>query len=229
MQFVGLAGMVLLLPPVVWAWRLVFGEPSRFTWKTVITWLLATVSAALALALLPVMGTWPLPTGIGGVSGDLLLRLPAMALGAEPKGFTAGLLSFVLAFLVVAFTVHACGLSLRRAAVEASAKIPVVRPSTRVAIKAEEVDFDDDEELDEDIEGSGRGTRRRSAEPHGPRLRVLAHWSLSLAGVRGASLYAAWVPGGQHPPPVRPCLCPLAGTDPRPSRAAHGRARRGSR
>ncbi|MBN9008750.1 MAG: DNA translocase FtsK 4TM domain-containing protein, partial [Rhizobiales bacterium] len=66
MQFVGLAGMVLLLPPVVWAWRLVFGEPARFSWRTVVTWILGTVSAALALALLPVMGTWPLPTGIGG-------------------------------------------------------------------------------------------------------------------------------------------------------------------
>ena len=38
MQFVGLAGIVFLLPPVVWAWRLVFGDPARFSWRTVVTW-----------------------------------------------------------------------------------------------------------------------------------------------------------------------------------------------
>ena len=44
-----------------------------------IFWLFAGVAgvlglASLALATLPVVGTWPLPTGFGGVTGDPLLE-----------------------------------------------------------------------------------------------------------------------------------------------------------
>jgi S-DNA-T family DNA segregation ATPase FtsK/SpoIIIE len=182
MQFVGLAGVVFLLPPVVWAWRLVFGDPARFSWRTVITWLLATLATALSLALLPVMGTWPLPTGIGGVAGDLLLRLPATVLGHEAKGFSSALFAALFALLAVGFTLHACGFAFRRAdADEEEAAVPRVRPSRRVAPKAEEVDFDDDEDLDEpaagedDFEDDRPG---RMALAFG----ALTHLTLSAAG-----------------------------------------------
>src|SRR5262245_33597232 len=36
-QLFGLAACILLLPPVVWAWRAVFATPSRFNWRTAIT------------------------------------------------------------------------------------------------------------------------------------------------------------------------------------------------
>jgi S-DNA-T family DNA segregation ATPase FtsK/SpoIIIE len=185
MQFFGFAGMILLLPPVVWAWRLVFGEPTRFNWKTVVSWLLATASAALALAMLPTVGTWPLPTGIGGVVGDLLLRLPAVALGGEPAGFSAVALGLAFGALAVAFGIHACGLSLRRGPTRpAKSTVPVVRPSARVALKDDEIDFDDDGELDEDADATaedGEADDERSSRLS-LILGVLAHWSFSLAG-----------------------------------------------
>ncbi len=86
MQFFGLAAIALLLPPVVWAWRLVFGREAKFGWRTCAVWVASTLLSALSLATLPVIGTWPLPTGFGGVTGDLLLRVPAFFLGAHADG-----------------------------------------------------------------------------------------------------------------------------------------------
>jgi S-DNA-T family DNA segregation ATPase FtsK/SpoIIIE len=181
MQFVGLAGIVFLLPPVVWAWRLVFGDPPRFSWRTVVTWLLATFAAALSLALLPVMGTWPLPTGIGGVTGDLLLRLPATILGHEAKGLSTALFATVFALLAAAFTLHACGFAFRRAGDrEDQEAAPRVRPSKRVAPKAEEIDFEDDDDMevgasDDDYEDDRPGRMTLA-------FGALTHLTLSAAG-----------------------------------------------
>ena len=33
--------------------------------------------------------TWPLPTGLGGVFGDMVLKIPALLIGAYPTGFFA--------------------------------------------------------------------------------------------------------------------------------------------
>jgi S-DNA-T family DNA segregation ATPase FtsK/SpoIIIE len=107
MQFLGLTTIVVLLPPVTWAWRLVFGKPSGFGWKTLCTWIGAVVCGALALALLPVFGTWPLPTGLGGVAGDLLLKGPTFLLGREPSGFTGILMAVVLVLVTFGLTLNA--------------------------------------------------------------------------------------------------------------------------
>ncbi len=87
-QFLGLAPSVLLLPPVIWGWRAVFAVPSRFGWLTGVTWLAGTLFAALALATVPPPTTWPLPTGLGGLAGDLLVGVPAWLLGARPQGLS---------------------------------------------------------------------------------------------------------------------------------------------
>jgi S-DNA-T family DNA segregation ATPase FtsK/SpoIIIE len=181
MQFLGLAGIVLLAPPVVWAWRMIFAAPSRLGWKTVVTWLAGTLVAAIALAGLPVMGTWPLPSGLGGVAGDLLLRLPALAFGGHPTGLTAAALFIAFAFGALALAFHACGLApFRRSAREADQRIPSVRPSPRTAMTEAEIDFEADEDFDEDMadgeeadDGPGRVTLA---------LGVLSHWGLSLSG-----------------------------------------------
>jgi S-DNA-T family DNA segregation ATPase FtsK/SpoIIIE len=123
MQFFGLAAIALLLPPVVWAWRLVFGRTAAFGLGTFATWIGATLLAALALAALPVIGTWPLPTGFGGVSGDLLLRIPAFFLGDTPTGVAAGAITGIAALLALLLVVRACGFGRRaRAAVPGEAE-----------------------------------------------------------------------------------------------------------
>ncbi len=148
-QFLGLAAMLVLLAPVTWAWRLVFAQPSRASWPTAITWVLGVATASLALALLPVPHSWPLPIGLGGVAGDLMLKLPSLALGHQATGLMATGLLIVLAAATLLLTIHACGLSLWRWSapdeVEAEEDVRPV-PTTRRVI----VDTMDDEEAEED-------------------------------------------------------------------------------
>ncbi|RUW17314.1 DNA translocase FtsK, partial [Mesorhizobium sp. M1A.F.Ca.IN.020.06.1.1] len=41
--------------------------------------------------------TWPLPTGLGGVFGDMVLKIPGIAVGGYPKGLFATIIAVVLA------------------------------------------------------------------------------------------------------------------------------------
>ncbi len=194
MQFFGLAGVILLLPPVVWAWRLIFGAPTGFGWWRFGAWIVSTLTASLALATLPVFGTWPLPTGIGGVVGDLLLDLPAFFLGGPPLGVMAAAFCVGFAVLSAFLVVQACGLGFgRRAAAPAEDVVPAVRPARRVAAVEEDVldededeieDVDDDE--DEDVE-SHRGAILYGALAHSG-LRV---WSALRRRLRGRPVRTA--------------------------------------
>jgi S-DNA-T family DNA segregation ATPase FtsK/SpoIIIE len=154
MQFFGLAATVVLLPPVVWAWRLVFAMPTRFNRIALLTWIGGALAASTALAILPVTESWALPTGLGGVSGDLLLRAPAFLLGAEPTGTVAAILCFVLAILALSLVLHACGLAFRRAA----RPRPLAKPKRvqRAAVVDEDEDDGDIDADEEDEEEPGR-------------------------------------------------------------------------
>ncbi len=109
MQFLGLSAIVLLVAPVIWAWRAVFGSPSHFAPRTVATAGLCTLSAALALAVIPAPGGWPLATGTGGLVGDLLENGVASLAGGLGmwRALAAGTASGMLAF---GFGLHAVGL-----------------------------------------------------------------------------------------------------------------------
>jgi S-DNA-T family DNA segregation ATPase FtsK/SpoIIIE len=157
MQFFGLASIILLLPPVIWSWRLVFAEPSRFGWAPFATWLLGTLAGTLALATLPLTRGWPLPTGLGGVTGDLLLRVPAFAMGAPPTGWLAAMLCLLFALLCAGLGLTACGFLFWRETdgeeAAAARKIPAVRPSKRVIVEDDETDdalVEEDDDADED-------------------------------------------------------------------------------
>jgi len=181
MQFFGLAGIVLLLPPVVWAWRMIFAAPSGFGWKTAAAWLAAVLVASLAFAALPVFGTWPLPTGLGGVAGDLLLDIPAFLVGA-PTGLVAALFAAVFLIAATLLGLHACGLSRRRSGpVAARPEAPPVRAARRVVVaevEEDEADEDlDDEDYDDGALDDERTTRLSLL------LGALAHWGLSLLGL----------------------------------------------
>jgi S-DNA-T family DNA segregation ATPase FtsK/SpoIIIE len=81
MQIFGLASMVLVLPIMVWGWRLITHrlldrEILRFA-----LWVAGTILTAAFASCLPKTAAWPLPTGLGGVAGDALLRLPVAVLG----------------------------------------------------------------------------------------------------------------------------------------------------
>src|SRR5215475_13807111 len=87
MQLLGLAAILLLAPQALLGWRLLAHRPIGEKWR-VLFWILATALAAAFAATLPQIGSWPLPTGLGGVAGDAVLRLPAKVFGA-PLGWLA--------------------------------------------------------------------------------------------------------------------------------------------
>src|SRR5207237_812172 len=95
-----------------------------------------------------------------------------------------GLLAAILVLVTFALTLHACRLSLRRLApsFEAKSKAPTVRPSARVALRPDEIDFENEEELAEaeadadETEGEADGPSRWSLA-----FGVVAHWTLSGA------------------------------------------------
>src|SRR6202158_4657677 len=80
MQLLGLASILLLLPEALLGWRLLAPKPVGEKWRGPL-WIVATFLAAGFASTLPRIGSWPLPTGLGGVSGDALLHLPGIIFG----------------------------------------------------------------------------------------------------------------------------------------------------
>ncbi|MBO3758205.1 DNA translocase FtsK [Ciceribacter sp. L1K22] len=90
MQFLGLASVLALLPVLAWSLALIAGRRIYRLPARVGTWVLGSLTAAALVGCVPPPATWPIPNGTGGVLGDMLLRFPALFIGAYPTG-TAGL------------------------------------------------------------------------------------------------------------------------------------------
>src|SRR5262245_2832499 len=107
MPLFGVAAVALILPIGIWGWRLVCHHPlDRERWRVAV-WVFAMVAAAGFASCLPASRAWPLPTGLGGVIGDALLRIPAALARAPLSGvtrITVATLLGALALLGLAFT-----------------------------------------------------------------------------------------------------------------------------
>ena len=86
MQLFGLGSLALLLPIAVWGYRLLGHRPLSRERLRVVLWLFGAALAAAFASCLPRSSHWPLPTGLGGVIGDAVLRVPAIFLGAPLSG-----------------------------------------------------------------------------------------------------------------------------------------------
>jgi S-DNA-T family DNA segregation ATPase FtsK/SpoIIIE len=84
MQFIGLASAALLAPPAFWGWSLVTKRRLERPRLKIALYLTGVIAAAGLASLLPTPGSWPLPTGLGGVVGDAILALPRRLLPASP-------------------------------------------------------------------------------------------------------------------------------------------------
>jgi S-DNA-T family DNA segregation ATPase FtsK/SpoIIIE len=81
MQLLGIAATVCVLLMGILGWRLVTHRPLRREGWRILLWFVAAVLAAGFASCLPKTASWPLPSGLGGVIGDAVLRLPAMLIG----------------------------------------------------------------------------------------------------------------------------------------------------
>jgi DNA segregation ATPase FtsK/SpoIIIE, S-DNA-T family len=81
MQLIGLGSIMLLLPIAIWGWRMMAHRPFDRHALRLAAWILGIAFAAAFFSCLPRSAGWPLPTGLGGVVGDAILRLPEMLFG----------------------------------------------------------------------------------------------------------------------------------------------------
>src|SRR5690242_3727979 len=96
MQILGVGAIMLILPVAVWGWRMLTHRTFDREALRLGCWILCTVIAAGFASCWPHGGAWPLPTGLGGVVGDALVRAPAVLFG--PAGFTYRLVLGIVLF-----------------------------------------------------------------------------------------------------------------------------------
>jgi len=125
---------MMILTVAVWGWRMMTHRHFDREALRLTCWLLCTVFASGFASCWQHGGSWPLPTGVGGVVGDALFRAPAVVFG--PVGF---IYRFVLgtifcALMAVTFIV-ACGYG--------------AKPKERYA-EIEDIDDEPFEEADEE-------------------------------------------------------------------------------
>jgi S-DNA-T family DNA segregation ATPase FtsK/SpoIIIE len=109
MQFFGLAAVVALLPVFAWSLMMIFNVPVYRLVKRAAAWFGGSVLAAAALSCFQAPATWPIPNGLGGVFGDLILKFPSLFIGHYPNGFTAmaiGAICAAPAFGLLAFSAN---------------------------------------------------------------------------------------------------------------------------
>jgi len=149
MQLFGVATIAFLFPLAAWGWRLLTHRPIDRERVRMAMWILGALAAAGFASCLPPSKAWPLPTGLGGVIGDALLRVPAFVFGAPLFGtarFSVGIVIGIAAFVALAL---AAGFGWRRSAGEDEA---VAAP---VAKKKKAKDIEEQDEDGEDAEPRG--------------------------------------------------------------------------
>jgi len=152
MQLFGLTAALFLAPVVIWGWQLTVGRIPRVARNRLFGWVIGTLVGAAFMGALPPTTGWPLPTGLGGAIGDLILQLPA--------AFNSGVLTDTLRLVVLIVTgplslvamIYASGIPGRKIG---------------AAVPARDWQEDDDEEDEEE----GRLAALRG---------VVGHWWLTL-------------------------------------------------
>jgi S-DNA-T family DNA segregation ATPase FtsK/SpoIIIE len=135
MQILGLGSIMLILPIAVRGWRMLTHRHFDRAGLRMACWILGAMLAAGFASCWPHGGAWPLPTGLGGVVGDALVRAPAVVFG--PPGFLYRfVLGIILCGAMIATFLVGSGLGSREPDAEAS------------------MDEDDDAPFEEDDGGS---------------------------------------------------------------------------
>ena len=96
MQFFGLGGILGLVPALFWGIGFVRNRPVDQMPKRAAAWFGAAWLSSAFFGLMPVSEAWPLPNGLGGVLGDMALKIPAAFTGGFPSGLFAVILGLLL-------------------------------------------------------------------------------------------------------------------------------------
>jgi DNA segregation ATPase FtsK/SpoIIIE, S-DNA-T family len=114
MQLFGLATLAIILPPAIWGWRLTTHRVlDRLRWR-MLAWLVSPALTAGFASCLPRTTHWPLPTGIGGVIGDAVLRVIASITGGPLYGMGHTATECAFGVLALASILFASGFGFHR-------------------------------------------------------------------------------------------------------------------
>jgi S-DNA-T family DNA segregation ATPase FtsK/SpoIIIE len=204
MQFFGLSIVAVLLPAAFWASFLIGGRGVDRIARRAPAWLVGALLVSGIVGCIAAPQTWPLPTGLGGVFGDLVLSLPSYFLGNYPTGLIAALIAVVLAVPTGWLYYIACRPPLRLA-----------RQAAQSAGQEAEEEFDEDEDFDEGSAVLGAIThvwlsaqafmRRRAGTVEALRRRAVAEPDDGLDLMpepRGANRSPRIEPGFDAPAPI---------------------------
>ena len=86
MQFFGFAVVAVVFPVVLVGWSVVRLRPLDHPIRRLLSWFGGVFLLAAALACAPITASWPLPTGLGGAAGDLILNIPEWLGGGTLSG-----------------------------------------------------------------------------------------------------------------------------------------------
>src|SRR3984885_15458333 len=98
MQLLGLGALALLLPIAAWGYRLLGHRRLSHERLRVLLWVFGAVLSAAFVSCLPRTAHWPLPSGLGGVVGDAMLRLPVVLFHIQLAGMTRLVTALALGF-----------------------------------------------------------------------------------------------------------------------------------
>ena len=145
MQFLGLSSLVALLPVLAFALALISGREFNRIPARLAAWGGGTLLASASLGCFPAPLTWPIPNGIGGVIGDMILRFPALFVGAYPTGILATALGVVFAVPAVGLLLFASGLVGEAFDADDEIYTPAAPSSPRARAQADEHDEEDED------------------------------------------------------------------------------------
>ena len=107
MQILGLGAIMLILPIAIRGWRMMNHRPFDREALRYGCSVLCTLASAGFASCWPHNGAWPLPTGLGGVVGDALVRAPAVVFG--PPNFIYRLVLGIIFFSATVMTLAVAG------------------------------------------------------------------------------------------------------------------------
>jgi len=110
MQSIGLASIVLFVPMAAWGWHLLAKVIPTRPWWRLLAWPAAALAAAAGLSSLPVPAGWPLPNGLGGIMGDVLISALGIFGAVAPQAIVTALGGIALVLLAGWATLFACAI-----------------------------------------------------------------------------------------------------------------------
>ena len=106
-QILGLAGLLLAPLAAIWGWRLLTHLPPERMRLRLLAGIAGLATIACMASVMPVMDSWPLTTGFGGLVGDALANVTAANLGVligeGPAYALVGVLALGLAIFLIGF------------------------------------------------------------------------------------------------------------------------------